>query len=123
LPGQPAAAATLLGGGYSNTNVLIATGRGRYVLRRYRRGPRDAARRTCAIEAALAARLARTAVPVPEVIAADPEGTAAGEPLLLTRHVPGVLVSDAVRRPPGPPGSSSTPTTTARTWTSARPWR
>ena len=90
-------AATLLGGGYSNTNVLIVTGRGRYVLRRYRHGPRDAARRTCAVEAALAARLASTAVPVPEVIAADPEGSAAGEPLLVARHVPGVLVSDAVQ--------------------------
>jgi aminoglycoside phosphotransferase (APT) family kinase protein len=83
-------AATLLGGGYSNTNVLIVTGRGRYMLRRYRHGPRDAARRTCAVEAALAARLASTAVPVPEV-------TAAGEPLLVARHVPGVLVSDAVQ--------------------------
>jgi len=90
-------AATLLGGGYSNTNVLIVTERGRYVLRRYRHGPRDAARRTCAVEAALAARLASTAVPVPEVIAADPEGSAAGEPLLVARHVPGVLVSDAVQ--------------------------
>ena len=90
-------AATPLGGGYSNTNVLIVTEIGRYVLRRYRRGTPEAARRTCAVEAALAARLAGTAVPVPEVIAADPEGTAAGEPLLLARHVPGVLVSDAVQ--------------------------
>jgi hypothetical protein len=45
------------------------------VLRRYRRG---GAARTCAIEAALAARLAATAVPAAEVIAADPGGTAAG---------------------------------------------
>src|SRR5215472_15601556 len=96
LPGQAIVAATLLGGGYSNENILLVTGRGRYVLRRYRRASGPAAARTCAIEAALAARLAGTAVPVPEVIAADPDAAAAGVPLLLARHVAGVLVSDAV---------------------------
>jgi len=96
LPGQAVVAATLLGGGYSNENILVVTGRGRYVLRRYRRSSGPAAARTCAVEAALAARLAGTVVPVPEVIAADPEAAETGEPLLLARHVAGVLVSDAI---------------------------
>jgi aminoglycoside phosphotransferase (APT) family kinase protein len=96
LPGDRVVAAAPLGGGYRNENVLVTTARGRYVLRRYPpAGGREAAR-TCAVEAALAARLADTAVPVPEVIAADPDGGAAGEPLLLARHVAGVLVSRAV---------------------------
>src|SRR5262249_13477812 len=95
-------AGTLLGGGYSNENILAAPGRGRYVRRRYRRGGGHAAARTCAVEAALAARLAGTAVPVPEVIAADPDAAVAGEPLLLARHVAGVLVSDAIAADRGP---------------------
>jgi fructokinase len=96
LPGDRVVAAAPLGGGYRNENVLVTTARGRYVLRRYRAGAGRESARTCAVETALAARLAATAVPVPEVIAADPGGGAAGEPLLLARHVAGVLVSRAV---------------------------
>jgi aminoglycoside phosphotransferase (APT) family kinase protein len=95
LPGQTVTSATLLSGGYSNENILVTTSSGRYVLRRYRRGSGLAAARTCAVEAALAARLAGAAVPVPEVIAAD-AAAAAGEPLLLARHVAGILVSEAI---------------------------
>jgi fructokinase len=98
LPGQRIRAAEPLSGGYRNENIRLVTDGGSYVLRRYLRG--DAAR-TCAIEAALAARLASARVPAAEVIAADPEGTAAGLPLLLARHVPGVMVSVAVARDPG----------------------
>jgi aminoglycoside phosphotransferase (APT) family kinase protein len=103
LPGQRITAMEPLGGGYSNENIRVITGRGSYVLRRYRRGRAGAggAARTCAVEAALAARLASAAVPVPEVIAADPDGHAAGEPLLLARHVPGVMVSGALTADPG----------------------
>ena len=101
LPGDRVVAAERLGGGYSNENVLVTTVRGRYVLRRYpARAGRDTAR-TCAVEAALAARLAATAVPVPEVIAADPGG-AAGEPLLLARHAAGAPVSEVLRAGTGP---------------------
>jgi aminoglycoside phosphotransferase (APT) family kinase protein len=102
LPGDRVVAAVPLGGGYGNENILVTTGRGRYVLRRYRRARGPDAVRTCAVEAALAARLAAAAVPVPEVIAADPAGSAAGEPILLARYVAGVLVSQAVtgRRAP-----------------------
>lgn len=97
LPGHRITAAEPLGGGYRNENIRLVTDSGSYVLRRYLRG--DAAR-TCAIEAALAARLAAEAVPAAEVIAADPGGAAAGLPLLLARHVPGVMVSEAVARDP-----------------------
>ena len=74
LPGRRITAAEPLGGGYRNENIRLDTDGGSYVLRRYLRG--DAAR-TCAIEAALAVRLAAEAVPAAEVIAADPEGGAA----------------------------------------------
>jgi hypothetical protein len=69
-----------LAGGYTNLNLTITTNSGRYVLRRYRRSA-ELAGRTCAIEAALARRLGGTAVPIAEVIAADPasEHRVAGE--------------------------------------------
>jgi aminoglycoside phosphotransferase (APT) family kinase protein len=100
LPGQQVAAAAPLSGGYSNDNVLVTTDRGRYVLRRYRPRPGRDAGRTCAVEAALAARTAAAGVPVPEVIAADAGGEAAGQPLLLARFAPGVMVSNALAADP-----------------------
>jgi fructokinase len=101
LPGDPVTAAVPLSGGYSNENLLVTTGRGRYVLRRYPRRPAADAARTCAVEAALASRLAGAGVPVPEMIAADPAGSAAGEPLLLARHVPGATLRATI----GPDGT------------------
>jgi aminoglycoside phosphotransferase (APT) family kinase protein len=95
--GRGITAAEPLGGGYRNENIRLVTDGGSYVLRRYL--PGDAAR-TCAIEAALAARLAAAGVPAAEVIAADPEGSASGRPLLLARHMPGVMVSEALSRDP-----------------------
>jgi Phosphotransferase enzyme family len=107
LPGHRITGIQPLIGGYVNDNVLIVSDTGdRYVLRRYRR------RNTCAIEAALAARLAGI-VPVPEVVAADPDGTDAGEPVLLSCFVPGTLLSQALAGPASAgPGSGS-----ARDWT------
>jgi fructokinase len=102
LPGDRVAAAAPLSGGYGNENILVTTGRGRCVLRRYRRGGSRDAARTCAVEAALASRLAGTPVPVPEVIAADPAGSVTGEPLLLTRYVAGLTVAAAIGRDSGP---------------------
>jgi aminoglycoside phosphotransferase (APT) family kinase protein len=102
LPGQRVTAAEPLGGGYRNQNICVVTDRGRYVLRRYRRA--EGAARTCAVEAALAARLAAAAVPAAEVIAADPSGAVTGEPLLLARHVPGIMVSQAIAADPGSAG-------------------
>jgi aminoglycoside phosphotransferase (APT) family kinase protein len=90
LPGHRITGTEPLTGGYVNDNLLIVSHTGdRYVLRRYRR------RNTCAIEAALAARLVGV-VPVPEVVAADPDGTHAGEPVLLSRFVPGTLLSETL---------------------------
>jgi aminoglycoside phosphotransferase (APT) family kinase protein len=102
LPRERVVAAAPLAGGYANENILVTTARDRYVLRRYRRSRGPDAARTCAVEAALAARLTARAVPVAEVIAADPAGSAAGEPLLLARYVPGILVSQAITDRRGP---------------------
>ena len=106
LPSHRITAAETLGGGYRNENIRVVTDRGSYVLRRYSRSGTGAAiaERTCAVEAALAARLAAAAVPAAEVIAADPAGTAVGEPLLLARYVPGVMVSQAIAADPGSAG-------------------
>lgn len=96
LDGQRIVAARPLAGGYRNDNVLLVTDAAeKYVLRRYLGGDIDATRRTCGVEAALAVRLGGI-VPVAEVIAADPAGSAAGQPLLLSRYVPGVMISDAL---------------------------
>jgi fructokinase len=98
LAGRRVVAARRLAGGYRNDNVLLTAADGvRVVLRRYRHGNR------CAVEAALARRLAGV-VPVAEVIAADPDGAVAGEPVLLSRFVPGVPASAALRDLGGPRG-------------------
>ena len=90
LGGQQITAAQRLAGGYSNDNCLITTAGGdQFVLRRYLRANR------CAVEAALAQRL-RGVVPVPEVIAADPDGRDAGEPVLLARFVAGLPLGHAL---------------------------
>lgn len=92
LPGQRVVHTRPLAGGYRNDNILVVTGDGqRYVLRRYRY------HNTCAKEAALAERLAGI-VPVPEVIAADPDGRIAGEAVLLSRFVSGMSVKEALNR-------------------------
>jgi aminoglycoside phosphotransferase (APT) family kinase protein len=97
LPGREITAAERLGGGYRNENIRLVTDGGGYVLRRYLH---DDAALTCAIEAALAGRLAAAGVPVAEVIAADPGGAATGAPLLLAAYVPGTMVSVAMARDP-----------------------
>jgi aminoglycoside phosphotransferase (APT) family kinase protein len=95
LPGREIERARSLAGGYRNDNILLVAGTGeQYVLRRYPH------RSTCAVEAALAARVAGI-VPTAEVIAADPDGTASGQPLLLSRYMPGDLVSEIL------PGSAA----------------
>lgn len=90
LPGRRIEQTRALPGGYRNHNLHLVTDTGdQYVLRRFLHS------NTCAIEAALAARLAGVA-PVAEVIAADPHGAAAGQPVMLSRFMPGVLLSDAL---------------------------
>jgi aminoglycoside phosphotransferase (APT) family kinase protein len=93
LPGQRLTSARLLSCGYRNRNTLIRTASGqRFVLRQYLQ---PSAGRSCEIEAALTARL-QDRVPVPEVIAADIDGTAAGQPILLSRFVPGVMLKSVL---------------------------
>jgi aminoglycoside phosphotransferase (APT) family kinase protein len=82
----------VLTGGYSNENTLVTMDDGgKFVLRRYLR------RNSCAVEAALATRLAGV-VPVPEVVAADPDGSEAGEPVLLSVFVPGRQLGEALEQ-------------------------
>jgi aminoglycoside phosphotransferase (APT) family kinase protein len=103
LDGRRLVSATPLAGGYRNDNLLLATDDGQqYVLRRYRHDPG-----VCAVEAALLQRLRRAAplAPVAPVVAADPDGTATGEPVLLSRYVPGEMVGSVLSRAPDRPGA------------------
>jgi aminoglycoside phosphotransferase (APT) family kinase protein len=94
LPGRRIVRTETLTGGYSNDNVLLVTDGGeRYVLRRYLRHNR------CAVEVALGLRLDGI-VPVAEVVCADPDGGQAGEPVLLSRFVPGEPLSRALANRP-----------------------
>jgi len=93
LPRQRVTSIQLLAGGYRNRNMLIRTASGqRFVLRHYLQ---PSASRTCEIEAALTALLADR-VPIPELIGADTDGAAAGQPTLLSRFVPGVMLKSAL---------------------------
>ncbi|MGW5701628.1 hypothetical protein [Amycolatopsis japonica] len=78
LPGRRIERTRTLSGGYRNHNLQLVTDNGeQFVLRRFLHG------NTCATEAALTARLIGVA-PVAEVIAADPQGTIAGQPVMLS---------------------------------------
>jgi Phosphotransferase enzyme family len=128
LPGREIERARSLADGYGNDNILLVTGTSeQYVLRRYLH------RNTCAVEAALAGHVAGI-VPVAEVVAADPDGTASGQPLLLSRHMPGDLVSEilpglaapeaerlASCRPASPQASSPDIAPAADTWPGTGP--
>lgn len=82
--GAPIVAVRPLTGGYRNRNVAARTASGhRYVLRRYL----DPA--ACAVESALAVRLADSAVPVPRPVFADPAGALLGDPLLVSAFAAG----------------------------------
>jgi aminoglycoside phosphotransferase (APT) family kinase protein len=97
LAGQQVACTAVLTGGYRNRNTLIRTAAGQqFVLRQYLQPD---GRRAAAVEAALLARVAGR-VPVAEVVAADPAGTSAGEPALLCRFSPGVMLTDALASRP-----------------------
>ncbi len=101
LPGQLVTGQARLGGGYRNRNTRLDLDDGEsLVLRQY---DVDDAGRICAVEAAVLGRL-RGAAPVPEVVAADPAGTAAGEPVLLTRFAAGTPLSAALADPQARPG-------------------
>lgn len=90
LPGRRIVAARPLTGGYSNENVrILVDGDESYVLRRYRRV------NACAVETALAGRVGGV-VPVPAVVAADPDGGRAGEPVLLMTFMPGRPMSEVL---------------------------
>lgn len=92
--------AEILHGGYNNESLVLTTGRDRrYVLRRYLPGNAGVPRNPCAVEAALLRRL-RGHVPVPEVVAEDPDGHACGRPTLVYRFVDGTPLSDVLASAP-----------------------
>jgi aminoglycoside phosphotransferase (APT) family kinase protein len=115
LPGCRVNGVRPLIGGYSNDNSLVMVSggpehrhecAGEYVLRRYLRT------NSCAVESALAKRLTGV-VAVAEVIAADPTGEAAGEPLLLSTFMPGRLLSEVLVGKPGSGTATAGGTTSA----------
>jgi aminoglycoside phosphotransferase (APT) family kinase protein len=90
LPNRRIIATQPLTGGYSNENIqIIVDGGESFVLRRYRRF------NACAVETALAARVGRI-VPVPAVVASDPDGRSAGESVLLMTFMPGRPMSEVL---------------------------
>ncbi|MET9296275.1 phosphotransferase [Streptomyces sp. NPDC003077] len=94
-----------LPGGFTNEMVLL-TGPDdeRYVLRRYRPSATRVPRNPCAVELAVIRRAAR-AVPVADVVAADPHGRATGRPALVYRYVDASPLSEILDAPP--PGEAS----------------
>ena len=90
LPNRRIIAAQPLTGGYSNENIkIIVDGGESFVLRRYRR------LNACAVETGLAWRVG-SIVPVPTIVAADPDGRSAGEPVLLSTFMPGRPMSEVL---------------------------
>jgi aminoglycoside phosphotransferase (APT) family kinase protein len=101
-PGSRVAALRRLteGGWHANHAITVIDRRGtahRLVLRRWARPEwsREDPDFTAAREVAVLERLARSPVPAPRVVAADPEGAACDVPALLITRLPG--------RPPGVP--------------------
>jgi len=96
LPGQWVTGRERLSGGYRNRNTRLDLNDGEsVVLRQY---DADEASRICDVEAALLKRL-RGVAPVPVLVAAEPSGTAAGQPALLTEFVPGQPLAAALAEP------------------------
>ncbi|MFD7643421.1 phosphotransferase family protein [Kitasatospora sp. NPDC059795] len=103
LPGERVRCAERLLGGCNNELILLLTeADGRYVLRRFRPGGESGVRRnTCEVEAALLRRL-HGRLPLPELVAADPDGAATGCPSLLYRYIRGVPLTEALADASGP---------------------
>lgn len=90
LPNRRIIATQPMAGGYSNENIqIIVDGGESFVLRRYRRY------NVCAAEAALTWRLS-SVVPVPTIVAADPDGRSAGESVLLMTFMGGRPMSEVL---------------------------
>ncbi|GGR02862.1 hypothetical protein GCM10010195_68180 [Kitasatospora griseola] len=95
-------AGRLLGGCNNELILLVTEAGGRYVLRRFRPGGESGVRRnTCEVEAALLRRLSGR-LPLPELVAADPDGAATGCPSLVYRYIRGVPLTEALADASGP---------------------
>lgn len=99
IPGRSLVRFTDLAGGHRNDNVAVATDRGEhFVVRRY------LVPETCAVELAVMERV-RELVAVPGVVAADVDGSAAGEPVVLLAFVDGELLQALIPSLDGPEAS------------------
>ncbi len=99
--GVPVAATTPLTGGISQAVDAVDTADGRrYALRRWCRPgwQADDPWFTPENEAAALTALSGTGLPVPEVVALDPAGAAAGHPALLMTWLPGRMLPSATHR-------------------------
>ena len=86
--GEPAVVGPRLAGGIASAVYAVTAGGRRFVLKRYRGddpGEPDQAER----EARSLRIAARGGLPVPEIVAVDPNGDEAGDPALLTVRLPG----------------------------------
>lgn len=93
--GAPGPAAERLAGGASSTVLALrdAAGASRFVLRLFDdRAWLAAEPDLVAHELAALAEAARTGLPVPEVVAAEPTGEVFGAPAILTTYLPGRVV-------------------------------
>lgn len=91
--GRPVRSIRHAPGGYSNDMRRVDVGRpaASFALRVHRQGAR-----ACAVEAALAALVGGTGVPVPDVVWIDPGGAVAGLPISLWTWSPGVPLDTAL---------------------------
>ncbi|MFF2959970.1 phosphotransferase family protein [Streptomyces sp. NPDC057963] len=100
LPGLSLSEVSPLPGGFTNDMRLVTTRQGeRYVLRRYLSSETRMRRNTCAVERAVLERAAPT-VPVVDVVASDPFGTATGRPTLVYRFTDGIPLGRALAERP-----------------------
>ncbi|WP_406064384.1 phosphotransferase [Streptomyces sp. NBC_01077] len=106
LPGLSLSDVRLLPGGFTNDMRLVTTRQGeRYVLRRYLSSGTRMRRNNCAVESAVLERAAPT-VPVVDVVASDPYGSATGRPALVYRFAEGIPLSRALAEHPSAAGAA-----------------
>jgi aminoglycoside phosphotransferase (APT) family kinase protein len=85
-----------IGDGHSNLTFLLRRGESRFVLRRPPRGELAASANDVLRESRLLEHLAKTAVPVPAVLARCDDPACIGAPFFIMSHVPGTPINDGL---------------------------
>jgi aminoglycoside phosphotransferase (APT) family kinase protein len=98
-PRWTACTTSLIAGGASNLTYLVASPAGELVLRRPPLGSVLPTAHDMAREVRVLRALAGTAVPVPEVLATEPDASRLGQPFYVMRKVDGHVAREAL--PPG----------------------